>query len=151
MPAHADDDLVGSGRACGRHVRIVAWLGLPVLILAPPLLARDEWYAAVAGFLAFGITLSGALAFGRRWWPPYLLIASVVLLLQLLTPDAYTAFGMAFDVVAIGVVAGALFGSSRKRPATSAAFAVRPDRDTLLILKVLDRCWTVLEDLFTWC
>jgi len=44
------------------------WLALPVLILAPPVLASGDWDAALAGFLVIGMTLSGALALGRRWW-----------------------------------------------------------------------------------
>jgi hypothetical protein len=37
---------------------------VPVLILTPPLLTTGDWAAALAGFLAIGISLSGALAFG---------------------------------------------------------------------------------------
>ena len=51
---------------------------------------------ALAGFLAVGATVAGALAFGRRWWPPYLLLASGVALVLLLAPDAYAAFGLLF-------------------------------------------------------
>jgi hypothetical protein len=82
--------------------RWLPWLALPVIILAPPLLASGDWDAALAGFLAIGVTLCGFLAFGRRWWPAYLLIASLVLLVLLLAPDAYTAFGLGFEVLAIG-------------------------------------------------
>jgi hypothetical protein len=73
-----------------------------VLILTPPLLATRDLGAALAGFLAIGISLSGALTFGRRWWPAYLIIATAVLL----APDAYTAFGLVFDLVAIVGLAG---------------------------------------------
>jgi hypothetical protein len=52
--------------------------------------------SALAGFLAVGITVAGALAFGRRWWPPYMLLASSVALVLLIAPDAYTAFGLIF-------------------------------------------------------
>jgi hypothetical protein len=102
------------------------WLVVPVLILMPPLLASGDWDAALAGFLAICISLSGALAFGHRWWPAYLIIASAVLLVLLLAPDAYTAFGLVFDVVAIVGLAGALFRSSLRQPAPSVALGVRP-------------------------
>ncbi len=52
--------------------------------------------AALAGFLAVGITVAGGLAFGRRWWLPYLLIAAAVALALLLAPDPYAAFGLLF-------------------------------------------------------
>jgi hypothetical protein len=67
---------------------------------------------ALAGFLAIGIGVSGALVFGRRWWPAYLLIASAVLLVLILTPDAWTAFGLLFDSLVIGVLAGMLVRAS---------------------------------------
>jgi len=49
--------------------------------------------------------LLGALAFGRRWCPPYLLLAAAVALMLLLAPDAYTALGVTFGVVWLAVLA----------------------------------------------
>jgi hypothetical protein len=60
-----------------------------------PFPAKIGSCSALAGFLAVGITVAGALAHGWRWWPPYLLLASAVALLLLLAPDSYTAFGLA--------------------------------------------------------
>jgi hypothetical protein len=71
------------------HRRWWPWLALPILVLVPPYLATRD--------------LDGALAFGRRWWPAYLLLASVVLLILLLTPDAYAAFGLILFVLAGGI------------------------------------------------
>lgn len=87
--------------------RLWPWLALPLApglaVLSP---ARDG-DAALAGFLAVGITVGGALALGRRWWPAYALLAAAVLLVLLLAPDAYAAFGLAFDVaLALAVPAG---------------------------------------------
>jgi hypothetical protein len=73
-----------------------AWLAVPVLAVVPGLLASGDWDAALAGFLAVGITVGGALVFGRRWWPTYLLVAAAVLLVLLLAPDGYAAFGLLF-------------------------------------------------------
>jgi hypothetical protein len=76
------------------------WLAPPALVLVPPLLASRDLDATLAGFLAIGITVAGALAFGHRWWPAYLLIAACVLLVLLFAPDAHAAFGLVFLVVA---------------------------------------------------
>jgi hypothetical protein len=51
------------------------WLTLPVAVSLPALLLTGDLNAALAGFLAAGITVGGALAFGWRWWPTYLLEA----------------------------------------------------------------------------
>jgi hypothetical protein len=75
------------------------WLALPVLVVVPPFIASRDWDAALAGFLATGITTVGALAFGRRWWPAFVLLAAAVLLVLLLAPDAYAAFGLVFALV----------------------------------------------------
>jgi hypothetical protein len=82
------------------------WLSVPVLPVLAPLLATADGDAALAGFLAIGITLLGALALGRRWWAPYGLLAAGVLLLLLLAPDAYVAFGLTYNLIAVAVVAG---------------------------------------------
>jgi hypothetical protein len=86
------------------------WLTLPFATMLAPLSAAGDWDAALAGFLAAGITLVGALAFGRRWREPYLLLAAGVLLVLLVLPEPYVAFGLAFDVIAVAVLAAGLFG-----------------------------------------
>lgn len=86
-----------------------AWVLLPLVFVLPVVHSTGDWNAALAGFLAIGITVLGALAFDRAWWPPYLLLASAVALMLLLAPDAYTAFGITFDVVWVAVLAGYLF------------------------------------------
>jgi len=73
------------------------WLALPVLAVLPALSATGDWDAALAGFLAIGITVLGALAYGRRCWPAYLLLASGVAFILVLAPDAYAVFGLLFD------------------------------------------------------
>jgi hypothetical protein len=85
------------------HRRWSPWLATAVLVLVPPLLATGDLDSVLAGFLAIGITVAGALAFGRWWWPAYLLIATAVLLVLLLTPDAYAAFGLIFFVLTAGL------------------------------------------------
>jgi hypothetical protein len=72
------------------------WLILPIAFALPALVLTGDWNAALAGFLAVGITVAGALVFGRRWWAPYLLVASGVALVLLLAPDSYVAFGLIF-------------------------------------------------------
>jgi hypothetical protein len=75
------------------------WALLPMGVALPVLRSTGDWDATLAGFLAMGITVVGALALGRRWWPPYLWLATAVALMLLLAPDGYTAFGIALDVV----------------------------------------------------
>jgi hypothetical protein len=76
------------------------WLALPVGVLALPLWLTGDLNSFLAGFLAIGITVLGSLAFGWRWLPPYLLIASGVALILLLAADSYTAFGLLLLIVA---------------------------------------------------
>ena len=96
------------------------WLALPIVLVLPPLWSSGDWDAALAGFLAIGITVTGALAFGRRWWPPYLLLASAVALTLLLAPDAYAAFGLAFDAALIVALAATLGHLAAQRPRPTA-------------------------------
>lgn len=83
-------------------------------MLVPPLLATRDLDATLAGFLALGITIAGGLAFGRRWWPAHLLIAAAVLLILLLAPDAYAAFGLMFLVAAGGLGLAAVYRPSKR-------------------------------------
>jgi hypothetical protein len=69
---------------------------VPAAAVVPSVATAGDADAALAGFLAIGIMVAGALAFGRRWWPPFMLITAGVLLVLLLTPDAYVAFGLLF-------------------------------------------------------
>ncbi len=85
-----------------RRRRFGPWLVLPVVAATPAMLTTGDMDAALAGFLAAGITTLGAVAFGWRWWPPFALIAAAVLLVLLLSPDAYVAFGLLFDALLVG-------------------------------------------------
>ena len=82
-------------------------------ILLPVVRTTDDWEATLGGFLAIGITVFGALAFGRRWWPPYMLLATAVALMLLLAPDAYTAFGVTLGAVWVAALATRLFAATR--------------------------------------
>jgi hypothetical protein len=96
-------------------------LALPAALgLMPPAFTGD-WDAGLAAFLAVGITVTGALAYGRRWWPAYTLLAAVVLLTLLLAPDAYAAFGLIFALlIAIGTGRGVVRRlRERRRPHTA--------------------------------
>jgi hypothetical protein len=84
------------------------WTIVPVVAVIPALDLTGDFNAALAGFLAVGITILGALAFGRRWWSPYALISAVVLLILLLAPDPYSAFGVVFLAIILGSAAGYL-------------------------------------------
>jgi hypothetical protein len=82
------------------------WLVVPVFAALPAVLMAGDIEAALAAFLAVGISVLGFLAFGRTWLGSYLVVASVVLLTLLLAPDAYVAIGIGFLLVAaVGAVA----------------------------------------------
>jgi hypothetical protein len=102
------------------------WLALTIVVLVPALVSTGDWDAALAGFLAIGITVSGGLVFGRRWWPAYLLIASAVLLVLVLAPDVWAAFGLLFDVLAIGGLATRLVRPSLRQPSPAVPVGLCP-------------------------
>lgn len=89
--------------AQGKRGRL--WLIFPVLIALPALTLGHDPDAAVAAFLAVGITILGALYFGRQWWAPFTMIAAAVMLTLLLAPDAYLVFGWAFLMLILGAAA----------------------------------------------
>jgi hypothetical protein len=91
------------------------WLVLPVVAALPALLMASDLQAALAAFLAVGITVLGFLIYGRSWWGPFLVIASVVLLTLVLAPDAYIAFGLAFTVLLLAALGALLIGRSSTR------------------------------------
>jgi hypothetical protein len=82
------------------------WLALPIALVLPSLWLTGDVNSLMAGFLAAGITVAGFLTFGWRWWAPYLLVASAVALGLLLAPDSYTAFGLIFLALTVGVLIG---------------------------------------------
>ena len=106
----------------------VAWLALPVGVLALPLWLTGDLNSFLAGFLAIGITVLGFLAFGWRWLPPYLLIASGVALVLLLASDSYTVFGLLFlalTAAAAGLFHDRLIGLLHRSPQRPAAVPTR--------------------------
>jgi pimeloyl-ACP methyl ester carboxylesterase len=97
--------VVAAGLFLRQHGARWLWLLAPVAATIPALaLARDP-DAALAAFLAVGIILLGFLYFGRRWWGPFSLLGSAVMLTLLLTPNAYLAFGWALTLVVAGGLA----------------------------------------------
>jgi hypothetical protein len=76
-----------------------SWLAVPVTPGLPILWFTGDLNSALAVFLALGITVVGALAYGWRWWPAYLLLASGVALVLILAPDSFAAFGLLFLLV----------------------------------------------------
>jgi hypothetical protein len=80
------------------------WLLIPLAAASPSLALTGDPNAALAGFLAAGITVWGMLVFGRRWWAGYALIMVGVLLVLVLAPDAYVVFGVLFDLMIAAVL-----------------------------------------------
>lgn len=93
--------------------RFCLWLAIPLVAVADGLVLGHDPQAALAGFLAAGITVAGALVFGRRWWPAYAYVGAFVILVLLFAPDAYAVFGLLFDLIALG--AGVLVYRSRQQ------------------------------------
>ncbi|HEU5087941.1 MAG TPA: hypothetical protein VFT99_10865 [Roseiflexaceae bacterium] len=95
------------------------WLPIPLAATLPALVLASDVNAALAAFLAVGITIAGAVAFGRRWWSAYALIVAGVLLVLVLAPDAYAAFGLIFMLsflIALVIrVSRGLAASSKRR------------------------------------
>lgn len=81
--------------------RWVPWGLLSAAAMVPSYSSTGDLNGALAGFLALGIPLLGALAWGRRWIAPLLLIAAAVLLVLMFAPDAYVAFGLIFGLVVL--------------------------------------------------
>jgi hypothetical protein len=48
---------------------------------------------------------------GRRWWPPFALIGAAVLMVLLLAPDAYVAFGLIFGAIIVGALTWPAIGN----------------------------------------
>jgi hypothetical protein len=88
------------------------WLVLPVVAMLPALLMSRDVQAALAAFIAAGITVLGFLIFGRSWWGSFLVIGSVVMLTLLLAPEAYIAIGLAFTVLLVAALRAADAGRS---------------------------------------
>lgn len=89
------------------------WLVLPVVAALPALLMSGDSQAALAAFIAVGITVLGFLIFGRSWWGPFLIIGSFVMLTLLLTPEAYTAIGLTFAVIILAALSAMVVSRSQ--------------------------------------
>jgi len=81
----------------------------------PALALGHDPDAALAAFLAIGITIVGALYHGRRWWAPLTTIAAAVMLTLLFAPDAYLVFGWTFLALILAIVAAVLDSRQKQR------------------------------------
>jgi len=66
------------------------------MLVAVILISTRDADAALADFLALAGSIRGAL--GRRWLAIYPLVAAGVLVILLLAPDTYSAFGLLFEL-----------------------------------------------------
>ena len=102
-------------------------LALPVVAALPALLMSHDVQSALAAFLAVGIPVLGFLIFGKSWWGPLLVIASVVLLTLLLAPEAYVAIGLAFVLLLLAILV-AMVAARSGVPGDAARQVVTPTR-----------------------
>ncbi len=84
------------------------WLLAPLAAALPAATLGRDLDAALAAFLAVGISLLGFLRLGRRWLGPFLLVGAAVMLALLLAADAYLVFGWAFGLIILGAASRAL-------------------------------------------
>lgn len=103
------------------------WLALPVVVSLPALLMGHDVQAALAAFIAVGITVLGFLIFGKSWWGLFLIIASVVLLTLLLAPEAYATIGLSFAVLLLAAL-GVTFVARSRTPDSAARQLASPTR-----------------------
>ena len=75
------------------------WLLITLAAVTPSLAFTGDGNAAMAGFLAVGLSVIGTLIFGRGWWSVYALIVAGVRLILVLTPDAYMVLGVLFALI----------------------------------------------------
>jgi len=85
--------LAATALGLGRRRLGAAWLAPPTLLLASVLAGTGDVLAAAAGFIALGLVLL-AVPHARAWWPVLVPVPALVLLVLLLAPDAYLAFGL---------------------------------------------------------
>jgi len=85
------------------------WWGLIPLAygMAIVLITKDLW-AAMAGFLWWGIITAGFALWGRSWWKGLLLSTVSVILVFVLAPQPHTAFGIIFLFIVL-IVTGVRF------------------------------------------
>jgi hypothetical protein len=81
------------------------WWGLIPLTYAIAILSftADVW-AALAGFLWWGVIAAGFLAFGRGWWKGLIATTMLVILIFVLAPQPHVAFGLFFLLITLGVI-----------------------------------------------
>ncbi len=94
-------------------------LVLPVAAMIPALVYARDLDAAMAAFLALGLTSFAPLLFGPRWVRRYAVSAAGVLFVLLFAPDAHAVFGIAFavlGVVAVGLAVRAALEWNRGAP-----------------------------------
>jgi hypothetical protein len=93
-----------------------AWLRLaaPTLLALAVLRATGDVLAATAGFTALALVIAGVPHL-RRHWPLLLPGPAAVLLVLLLAPDAFLAFGLTFAVGALGLATWAARRAGRTR------------------------------------
>jgi hypothetical protein len=91
------------------------WLLLSIAPGVPVLWFTGDLNSALAAFMAVGVTVAGAVVFGWRWWPPYLIIGSSVALVLLLAPDTFSAFGLLFLAIGTGGAALLIRGLGMRR------------------------------------
>jgi hypothetical protein len=111
------------------HRRRRYWLVLPVAAALPALLMSHDIQAGLAAFLATGITILGFLVFGRNWWGSFLIIGSIVMLILLLAPEAYTAIGLTFAVLLFAALSAMVSGRSRTVDGVEGRLAVTSRRN----------------------
>jgi hypothetical protein len=82
-----------------------AWGLIPLAYAGTILVITRDLWAAMAGFLWWGIITAGFLLLGRAYWKWLILTIALVILVFVLFPQPHLAFGIIFLVISLGCLA----------------------------------------------
>jgi len=81
------------------------WWGLlPLAYAIAIMIFTSDLWAAMAGFLWWGVIAAGFLIFGRNWWKGLSLAIVAVVLIFVLASQPYVAFGIIFLVITLVIL-----------------------------------------------
>jgi hypothetical protein len=105
---------VGSALVIVSKRRKRFWLLLPAAAAALILRETADLAAALAGFTALGLAITGFLVFKKRWWVYFGFMTVFSYAVLFLAADAWIVFGLAFLVVSVAEGREALKGVRRR-------------------------------------
>jgi hypothetical protein len=77
------------------------WGMIPLAYAVAILIFTSDIWSTMTGFLWWGVIAAGFLVFGRRWWKGLALAIVAVILIFVLAPQPYLAFGIIFLIITL--------------------------------------------------